>query len=139
SWPRWNGSTPRSPRRSAWRGLRLSRRRRSPQADARERLANGVAFGIGRVDERQAEATDLVPQHGQRGLDWDRVDRHAVEIEDWNQLLVDALRALAVACAIEPDHLLHALTGDVAAHTDPAHAAELQERQDQVVVTRIQV
>ena len=42
--------------------MQLLRRGRSPQADPRQRLANGFALGVRRIDERQAEATDVVPQ-----------------------------------------------------------------------------
>ncbi len=58
---------------------------------------------------------------------------------DGLELPVERARRLVLAGLPEPDQLLHLRPDDVRVHADPADAAELEERQDQVVVARVEV
>ena len=69
------------------------------QAEPLEAAADRGLFRGRRVDERQAEAADVVAEQVQRRLDRDRVRLHAQEVDRRAQLLVDRARAVDVARA----------------------------------------
>ena len=75
----------------------------------------------------------------QRALDRDRVRCDAKEVDRGAQPLVELARTVDVARTEEPDHLLHLRPDDMRVHADAAEAADLEEREDDVVVARIQV
>ena len=54
-------------------------------------------------------------------------------------LPVERERRVVLAGLPEPDQLLHLRPDDVRVDADAAHAPELEERQEQVVVARVQV
>ena len=84
-------------------------------------------------------AADVVAEQVQRRLDRDRVRGDAQELDRRRELAVERPRRLVLACVPEPDQLLHLRADDVRVHADAADAAELEERQDQVVVARVEV
>ena len=61
------------------------------------------------------------------------------QLEAGARLLVEPPRPVEVARAEAPDQLLHLRADDVRVHADAADSAELEERQDQVVVACIEV
>ena len=84
-------------------------------------------------------AADVVAEQVQRGLDRDRIAGDANELDRRRELPVERTRAIVVARLPEPDELLHLWTDDVRVHADAADAAELEERQDEVVVARVEI
>src|SRR5438270_12951176 len=72
-------------------------------------------------------------------FDGDRVGLNLEQLVDRFELLVDLSRRLGVALSERADHGLDLRPGDVRVDADPADASELEERQDEVVVPRIQV
>jgi len=75
----------------------------------------------------------------ERSLDRDGVGLHLQQLVNRFELLVDLSRRLGVALAEEANHGLDAGPDDVRVHADAADAAELEEREDEVVVPRVQV
>src|SRR5947209_16355057 len=75
----------------------------------------------------------------ERSFDGDRVGLNLEQLVDRFELLVDLSRRLGVALSERADHGLDLQPGDVRVDADPADASELEERQDEVVVPRIQV
>src|SRR5581483_4695176 len=98
-----------------------------------------VDLVVRRLDHRQTEAAGLVAEEVQRRLDRDRVRDDSQEVEGRRHLVVQAPRAVDVALLEAADHLLRLRPPDVRVDADAADAAELQEREDQVVVARIEV
>src|SRR5688572_4330926 len=77
------------------------------QAEPGEAVAHALALVLGRVDERQPMAADLVAQQVQRHLDRDRVRRHPQELDRGAELAVECPRRVVLALPPEPDQLLH--------------------------------
>src|SRR5512133_1451965 len=75
----------------------------------------------------------------ERSFDRDRVGLDLQELVDRFELLVDLSRRLGIALAEGADHGLDARPDDVRVHTNTADAAQLEEREDEVVVPRIEV
>jgi len=75
----------------------------------------------------------------ERSLDRDGIGLDLEQLVDRFELLVDLSRRLGVALAESANHGLDARPHDVRVHTNTADPAELEERQDQVVVPRIEV
>ena len=109
------------------------------QAEPGEAVADALDLVLGRVDERQPVAADLVAEQVQRRLDRDRVADHAQQLDRRHELAVERPCGLVLASVPEPDQLLHLRPDDVRVHADAADAAELEERQDQVVVAGVEV
>src|SRR3990170_6541890 len=65
---------------------------RLEQAQALETASDRLALAVGRLDEREAKPTDLVPEEVQRALDGDRVDDHAQQLDRRDEFLVDRAR-----------------------------------------------
>ena len=84
-------------------------------------------------------SADLVPEEIQGALDRDRVPDDAEQLDRRGELLVESPRSLDVTRAVEPNELLHLRADDVRVDADAAHAAELEEREDEIVVARVQV
>src|SRR6266480_486165 len=61
---------------------------------------------VARLDEREAEAADVVAEQVERSLDLNRTGRHRKQLVRRCELLVDPLRAFCVAVPEEADHLL---------------------------------
>ena len=80
-----------------------------------------------------------MPEDVERSLDRDRIRRDLEQLVGRLRRLVDAPGLDVVALLVQPDHLLHLRPGDVRVDADAADAPELQEREDQVVVARVQV
>ena len=93
---------------------------------------------LGRLDERQPQAADLVAEEVESRLDGDRVRDDLQEVVGGLQLVVDAPGLDVVSGLVQPDHLLHLRADDVRVHADTAGAADLEERVDEVVVARVQ-
>ena len=94
---------------------------------------------LGRLDHRQPVAADVVAEQVERRLDRDRVRLHLQQVVGRRHLLVEPPRAVDVAVLVAPDHLLRLRPPDVRVHADAADAAELEEREDEVVVARVEV
>jgi hypothetical protein len=92
-----------------------------------------------RLDHRQAIAADAVPEQIQRGLDRDRVRLDLQELVRRRHFLVEAAGAVDVALAVAANHLIGLRAPDVGVHTDAADAAQLEEREDEIVVTGVQI
>src|SRR5438874_4099848 len=75
----------------------------------------------------------------ERSFDGDRVRLNLEQLVDRFELLVDLSRRLGVALSERADHGLALRAGDVRVNADPADASDLQERQDEVVVPRVQI
>ena len=75
----------------------------------------------------------------ERSFDRDRVGLDLQQLVDRFELLVDLSRRLGVALSERADHGLDARPDDVRVHTNTADAAQLEEREDEVVVPRVQV
>ena len=109
---------------------------RLEQAEALQTVSNRSALVVRRLHQREPETTHLVPEEVERALDRDRVDRDSQEVDGWTQLLVERTGPGHVSRAIPPHHLLHLWPDDVRVHADAASPSELEERQDEVIVTR---
>ena len=110
-----------------------------PAAQALEAEADLRALGLVRLDERQPRAADLVAEQVQRRLDRDRVPHDLEDVERGLRLGLELPRAVLVAVAVAADHLLDLRADDVRVDADAAQAAEADEREDQVVVARVEV
>src|SRR6266545_7768894 len=75
----------------------------------------------------------------ERSFDGDRVGLNLQQLIDRFELLVDLSRRLGIALAESSNHGLHPRPDDVRVHTNTTDPAELEEREDQVVVPRIEV
>src|SRR5256885_11526365 len=75
----------------------------------------------------------------ERSLDRDRVGLNLEQLVDRFELLVDLSRRLGVALTERADHRLHLGTGDVRVHADTADAPDLEERQDEGIVPRVEI
>ena len=84
-------------------------------------------------------AADIVSEQVQRALDRDRVDDDAEQVDRRHELLVERARAVDVALPVAAHHLLHLRADDVRVHADAARAADLEEREDEVVVAGVEV
>src|SRR3954447_14085649 len=104
-----------------------------------EACANLLRLALGRLDHRQPKTAQLVAEEVQRGLDRNRVGDDPQELEPGGHLLVQARRGLEVAVLVAPNHLLGLHAPYVRMHTDPADGAELEEREDQVVVAGVEI
>src|ERR687898_2109102 len=111
----------------------------SEQAEPGEAVAHGLALLLGRVDERQPMTADVVAQQVQRRLDRDRVRGDPQELDRRAKLAIERPRRVVLTLAPEPDQLFHLGPDDVRVDADAAPPAELEERQDQVVVARVEV
>ena len=109
------------------------------QPEPLEARPHRVALLGRRLDERQAMAADVVSEDVQRRLDRERVRRHAEEVDRRPELLVQLARPCLATGLPAPDQLLHARPDHVRVHADAAHAAELEERQDEVVVAGVEL
>src|SRR5436190_3085221 len=79
-----------------------------------------------RLDQRQAQAADLVAEDVEGSLDRDRVRLHLQQLVGRLQRLVDPPRLDMVALLVEPDHLLHLWPDDVRVDADATDAAQLE-------------
>ena len=61
------------------------------------------------------------------------------QLDRRRQLPVERARGVVLAGVPEPDQLLHPGADDVRVDADAADSAELEEREDQVVVARVEV
>src|SRR5881227_3015806 len=75
----------------------------------------------------------------ERSFDGDRVGLDLQQLVDRFELLVDLSRRLGVALSERADHRLDLRPGDVRVHTNATDASDLEERQDQDVVPRVEV
>src|SRR5206468_380039 len=75
----------------------------------------------------------------ERSLDRNGVGLDLQQLVDRFELLVDLSRRLGVALAEGADHRLDARPDDVRVHTNTADAAELEEREHEVVVPSVEV
>src|SRR5213596_3622119 len=107
--------------------------------EALEAVSDHGLLALVRLDERQPQAADVVAEHVQRGLDLDRPCDDAEQLVGRLELVVDPLRALRISLAEAPDHLLHLRSDHVRVNANAAAAADLEERVDDVVVTRVEV
>ena len=80
-----------------------------------------------------------MPEQVERSLDRDRVRLHLQQVVSRLELLVDPPRLDVVARLVEADHLLDPRADDVCVHADAAHTAELEEREEDVVVAGVEV
>src|SRR3954447_4543029 len=111
---------------------------RDEQAEPLETPADGGDLLGRRRRDRQAMAADGVTEQVERGLDGDRVRLDLQQLVRRVELAVELARPDAVA-AVEGANLLGDLEpDDVGVDADTAEAADLEERQDQVVVARVE-
>src|SRR5579859_1491166 len=110
--------------------------RGNEHAEPFEAVPDALLLVLVRLDQRQPEPAHLVPEDVERGLDRDRVRLHLQQLVRRGHRLVHALCLDVVALLVEPDHLLDLRAADVRVDADAADAAELEEREDEVVVTR---
>src|SRR4029453_17443969 len=80
-----------------------------------------------------------VAEQVQRSLDRNRVADHTQELDRGNELPVELPGSLVLAGLPEADELLDLRPDDMRVHADTAHAAELEERQDQIVVAGVEI
>src|SRR5438093_10352086 len=104
-----------------------------------ETAADPLQLVLGRLDERQPMPADVVAEQVQRRLDRDRVRLHPEQLDRRAELLVQLLGALDVAGLEARDELSYLRADDVRVHADAPEPAEPKERQDQVVVARVEV
>src|SRR5829696_3940550 len=109
------------------------------QPEAREAVSDALALLVGRLDERQPVAADVVAEQVQRRLDRDRIAGDAKQLDRRRELAVERPRGFVLAGLPEPYELLHLRPHDVGVDADAADAAELEERQDQVVVAGVEI
>src|SRR5437764_7002270 len=75
----------------------------------------------------------------ERSFDGDRVGLNLEQLVDRFELLVDLSRRLGVALSERADHRLDLRSADVRVHTNTTDPAELEERQDEAVVPRVEI
>ena len=80
-----------------------------------------------------------MPEQVQRRLDRDRVRSRAQQLDRRAQLGVERARPVHVPGAVPLDELGDLRPDDVRVHAHPADTAQLQERQDEVVVARVEI
>src|SRR5918994_2781037 len=73
------------------------------------------------------------------GFDRDGVGLDLQQLIGWLELLVDAARGLDVTLSERPDHLLDLGPDDVSVDTDTPESTQLEERENEVVVPRVEV
>src|SRR5262249_21282865 len=108
------------------------------QAEPLEAVAHRAALLVRRLDERQSEAADVMAEKVERRLDRDRVRRDAEQLDGRAELLVERPGALDVAFAVPDHHLLDSRPDDMRVHAHATQAAELEEREDQIVVSGVE-
>src|SRR5205807_7113743 len=64
----------------------------------------------------------------------DRIRRHLEQLVARHERFVDPLRLVPLSFAVKADHLLDLRPDDVGVHADAADAADLEEREEDVVV-----
>ena len=84
-------------------------------------------------------AADLVAEQIQRGLDRNRVADDSQELDRGGKLPVELPGRLVLAGLPQADQLLHLRPDNMGVDADAADAAELEERQDQIVVAGVEV
>src|SRR5262249_1580254 len=108
------------------------------QAEPLEAVAHRAALLVRRLDERQSEAADVMAEKVERRLDRDRVRRDAEQLDGRVELLVEAPGALDITGAEAAHHRLDLRPHDVGVHTHATEPSELEEREDQVVVSGVE-
>src|SRR5262249_9124124 len=111
----------------------------SEEPELLEAAAHRVSLLVVRLDEREPASAHVVAEQVERTLDRDRVWSHAQEVDRRAQLLVQRARGFDITGAEQPDHLLHLRADDMRVHANAAEAADLQEREDDVVVSGVEV
>src|SRR6188508_1556039 len=111
----------------------------SEEAEAAEAVADRGGLVLVGLDERQTHAADVVPEELERLLDRDRVRLDAEQLDRRPELLVERAGTVDVALAEAGDHLLHPRSDDMRVHAHAADPADLEERQDEIVVARVEV
>ena len=107
---------------------------RLEEPESLEAAADCFALLGRRLDERQTQAADLVPEEVQRALDRNRVDDDPEELDRRPELLVQRTRALDVAGTEALYELFHLRPHDMRVHANSAATADAEEGEDQVVV-----
>ncbi len=112
---------------------------RGEKPEPLEAVADLGRLGLVGLDERQAQPADLVAEELERPLDRDRIRLHSENLDGRPKLLVERVGALDVAGAVARDELLHLRSHDMGVDADATNTADLEERQEQVVVAGVEV
>ena len=98
-----------------------------------------LALLVRRLDHRQAQAADIVAEQRERALDGDRVRRDPQQLDRGAQLCVERSCAFDIARSEPAQKLAHLRPDDVRVHAHAATSPKLEERQDQVVVSGVEI
>jgi len=102
-------------------------------------LHHAIVIQIEGSSYRLRQHADLVPEQVQSALDGDWIPDDAQEVDRRRKLSVELARPFDIAGAKQANHLLHLRSDDMRVHAHAAEPAELEEREDEVVVPRVQV